>query len=99
LIEVKLVKKTTIQNCVHVEVARCFHAIVVKQLQRLSKLGSFPTPSKYGSEGSHRLLNDKKKEKDLGFKSVKEVKVRRTNRKANADNPFLLLDTNLSLNS
>ncbi len=86
------------KNYVHLEVVGCFH-VIAKQFIETIKLGSLPTPSKLGNEGSHRLLNDKKKRKDLGFKSVKEVKVKNTSRKASADNPFLLLNTNLSLSS
>jgi hypothetical protein len=63
------------------------------------RLGSLPTPSKPGSEGSHKLMNDKKKGKNLGLKNVKEVKVRKTSRKVNAKNPLLILDTNLSFSS
>ncbi len=74
------------KNCVHLEITRCYHAIVVKQLIETVRLSSLPTPSKLGSEGSHRLMNDKKKGKDLGSKNVKEVKVRKTSRKVNAKN-------------
>lgn len=76
------------KNCVHLEITRCSHAIIVKQLTKTIRLGSLPTPSKLGSEGSHKLMNDKKKRKDLGFKNVREVKVRKTSRKVNAKNHF-----------
>lgn len=87
------------KNCVHLEITRCSHAIVVKQLIEIVRLGSLPTPSKLGSEGSNRLMNDKNKGKDLSFKNVKEFKVKRTSRKVNGKNSLLLLHTDLSLSS